>query len=362
MSATRESPGPFPSDGDRLFLPDFCGVRAVFAVVVGAQLLAFVFALVRAETRIDWTTLSLVSLLVQWIALASAALLCLVRPWLARLANVTAGFVSYAVLLLVTAVISEAAYWLGPSVEPGLYVTAAPHLGFVGRNLAIGAIVHAIVLRYLYVQHEWRRNIEAEAEARVQALQARIRPHFFFNSMNTIASLTRTRPALAEQAVENLADLFRATLGDGGKRVALTEELELVQRYLDIERLRLGERLHTEWAVDESLTGALVPLLIVQPLVENAVYHGVEPLAEGGTIRIEVGGGDGALMIAVTNPLPTSDSRRHREGNRMALANIRERLAYAYGRAAELGVSEAEGHYRVEIRLPFDGDARSDRR
>ncbi len=346
---------PQPDDG---FIPDLCRVRAVFLLVLITELVVVLFALARSSSGLlDWHYLGLASLLAQWVTLTAAGLICWLRGLLKGLGIPLASTAITMLVLVDTAAFTLLGQWLLNPATPLLNVSLT-----LMRNLLMAGLITLMLLRYFHLQYQRRRQEEAELEARVAALQARIRPHFLFNSMNTIASLTRTRPALAEQAVENLADLFRATLGDGGKRVALTEELELVQRYLDIERLRLGERLHTEWAVDESLTGALVPLLIVQPLVENAVYHGVEPLAEGGTIRIEVGGGDGALMIAVTNPLPTSDSRRHREGNRMALANIRERLAYAYGRAAELGVSEAEGHYRVEIRLPFDGDARSDRR
>ncbi len=338
-----------------VFLPDFCNVRVVFVVVVLSELLALVLALAPPRNLSDpWGDLSLVSLSIQWVALSGAGLLCALRGRLARLGDTRAGWVSYALLLLVTLAVSEAAYrllqWQGlqyGGVREG-------HAAFVLRNLVIAAIVAAVVLRHLYVQHQWRRNLQAEAHARLQALQARIRPHFLFNSMNTIAALTRERPEIAETAIEDLADLFRAALSDARRRVGLGEEIDMARRYLRIEGLRLGERLRVEWRTDDLPANLPVPPLLLQPLFENAVYHGIEPRPEGGAIQVEAHREGGAVVLVLRNPLPPPGSAtRRRDGHRIALENIRERLALAYGEAAALSVRTTDGHFEVRLRLPL---------
>ncbi|MFA7096454.1 MAG: sensor histidine kinase [Gammaproteobacteria bacterium] len=339
---------------DTLFLPDFCGVRTVFVVVVSAQLLAFLVLLARMDQATDpWGELGLVSLFVQWVALSSAALLCIARPLLRRLGNVGAGLASYGLVLLATLAVSELAYWIMGGISLGSEPVVAGHAGFLARNLAIGAIVGAVALRYLYVQHRWRRNLEAEARARFQALQARIRPHFLFNSMNTIASLTRSRPDLAETAVEDLADLFRAALGDGREQVSLAEELEFGRRYLNIERLRLGERLTVDWDdVDALPQDIMLPALTLQPLLENAVYHGIAPLPEGGTVQVSGRCDHGMLTLAVSNPIPSEPGAASSRGNRMALENIRQRLEAVYGNRARLTTETTANQYRVIMSIP----------
>ncbi|HHQ43104.1 MAG TPA: sensor histidine kinase [Chromatiales bacterium] len=352
---------------ERHFLPDFCGVRMVFAVVVIGELLALLLALARGATGTGfWSELSLISLFIQWTALLALAVLCLARPWLCRLGNAAAAVAGYLILLVVTAAVSEAA-WRAAHLEPlMLPLGGQGHAAFVLRNLAMAALVGAVAFRYLYVQHQWKQNLEAEADARVQALQARIRPHFLFNSMNTIAALTRTDPERAEQAVEDLADLFRAALGREGGTGTLADEIALVRRYLSIERLRLGPRLEVAWSVDEALGRAEVPLLLLQPLVENAIYHGIEPLPEGGLVRIEAWREGGDVCLRVINPVPEGEAPRRREGHRLALANVAQRLALAYGERGRVEVEERSGWYQVTLRLPLREkeakDAGADRR
>jgi two-component system sensor histidine kinase AlgZ len=223
-------------------------------------------------------------------------------------------------------------------------------LPFVLGNVAIGFVIVAVALRYFYVTHQWRRNIEMRAAARVHALQARIRPHFLFNSMNTIASLTRSDPVLAEQAVQDLADLFRASLGDQRQTISLAEELEVARTYQRIEELRLGPRLHVSWDVERLPADARVPGLLLQPLIENAIYHGIEPRPDGGTVGI-VGEVTGDLItIVVRNPVDERESER--EGNRLALANIRERLALLYGELALVKAGRFGREYIVTLRFP----------
>jgi len=339
-----------PNQQEPLFLPSFCDIRMVFAVVVIAELLAFVLVLASSHND-PWSELGLISLFVQWIALSSAAVLCLTRPMLTRIGNTAAALSSYLLLLLTTAVITELAYRVGGlQAQPG----GVGHAGFLFRNLGISAILSALVLRYLYVQHQWRQKIQAEAQARVQALQARIRPHFLFNSMNSIASLTRSDPVRAEQAVQDLSDLFRISLHDASERVTLEDELEVAQGYLRMEALRLGDRLQVEWDIERLPRKRLVPSLILQPLLENAVYHGVEPLPQGGLISISGMAEGRRVSITVRNPrVPDTAGKPLRSnGNRIALENIRLRLQLAFGDQAGVALRETGDLFETTLYFP----------
>ena len=170
------------------------------------------------------------------------------------------------------------------------------------RNAGITFVVTALALRYFYVTHEWRHNVELQAKARVHALQARIRPHFLFNSMNTIAALTRSNPARAEEAVQDLADLFRANLNEKRNQISLAEEIDVARTYQRMEQLRLGDRLRVEWKIDSLPTDALVPGLTLQPLLENAIYHGIEPRPDGGVVTVTGEFNKGMITIVVTQP------------------------------------------------------------
>jgi two-component system sensor histidine kinase AlgZ len=262
--------------------------------------------------------------------------------------------------MLNTALVSEAALFVGGSFgtleDIGLPVTMFPreHWPFLLRNEGICVIVAAMLLRYFYVTHEWQRHVRAEARSRIEALQARIRPHFLFNSLNTIASLTRSDPPRAEEAVEDLADLFRATLRDSHSPLRLKEEFELTRVYQRIEEVRLGERLKVRWDVADLPMRAFVPGLTVQPLLENAIYHGIESLDRGGTVTVSGRVVAGNIEIVVTNPVAASrGDGNERPGNRIALDNIRQRLALAYDQAATLTIDQPPGEYRVTIRFPY---------
>ena len=344
---------PVRTPRDAFFLPNFCDVRMVFAVVVIGELLAFVLTLAPfAPGGERWSQLSVISLFVQWVGLSSAAVLCYTRLYLGRLRENTAATISYALLLLVTLVLSELAYRIALLTGYGWEVTPYWHAELLLRNLAISAVVNAVTLRYFYVQHQWENQIKAESQARVAALQARIRPHFLFNSMNTIASLTRSDPALAEEAVLDLADLFRHSLADAQQQVTLKEEFELSRRYLRIEQLRLGERLRVEWDIAALPDDALLPPLSVQPLLENAIYHGIEPRADGGTIQVR-GQRDGdKLMLSIENPVPEHNNNP-RQGNRMALENIRLRFEALYGGQGGLSSTQKASSFYVELCFPY---------
>ena len=340
---------------DDFFIPDFCATRTVFAVVLIAELIALTLTLARPAADF-LTELARVSMFLQWLGLTSAALLCYARPRLARLSVPQSSTVTFVLLMLNTALISELALWFGNGFGTGVTAGLFPsdHWPFLLRNEGICIIVTAMLLRYFFVSHQWRKHVRAEARSRIEALQARIRPHFLFNSMNTIASLTRSNPVRAEEAVEDLADLFRATLRDSHTPLRLKEELELTRIYQRIEALRLGDRLRVVWDVVDLPMRAFVPGLTVQPLLENAIYHGIEPLEHGGTVTVSGRVVGSEVEISVTNPVaaPRAPSAE-RPGNRLALDNIRQRLALAYGPRGTLTVEQQPEQYRVVVRFPF---------
>lgn len=201
----------------------------------------------------------------------------------------------------------------------------------------------------------WRGSAIAPAiaEARVLALNARIRPHFFFNSLNGVLGVIRSDPRRAEQALESLADLFRTLMQENRELVTVEKEIATANRYLDLERLRLGDRLRLCWDLKHCPLDALVPPLMLQPLIENAVYHGIEPLTEPGEIRVAITRRGRELSIRVSNPLAEEGALPHTSGNRMALANIRERLALFFDLEAQMQSGAHHGCYEVHIRLPL---------
>ncbi|MCW8901247.1 MAG: histidine kinase [Gammaproteobacteria bacterium] len=342
------------SDIDTLFLPNLCGIRAVFFVVLIAELFAFFLALAPMDIPMSqrWYQLGLISLFVQWCALASCSILCIARPYLRRFSNIKAGIISYIIVLAVISIITELTYYFIYANSVELYPQSW-HLHFFLRNLAMGAILTGPVLRYFYIQNQWRQNVRAETESRVQALQSRIRPHFLFNSMNTIASLTRSDPEKAETAVENLADLFRVSLSDARKQVSLEEELELCRRYIEIEQLRLGDRLNVEWDLDVP-NDAQVPALLLQPLLENAIYHGIESQTEGGSIKIKGALNDKQIVFILSNSMPDKNSPQRQHGNQIAQDNVRERLSALYAHRGKLDITETDHTYQVSLQFPYE--------
>lgn len=338
---------------DQADLPDLCSAKAVLAVILIAELIAIVLTLASHGPQPGFLlALSTTSLYILWLALVCAAVTCAIRPYLTGMPRLTALLIVFALLQGINVAISEAGWWLNTRLGSG-QLTALDHGDFVIRNSLIFAIVSAMALRYLFVAGEWRRNVTLEAKARIRALQARIRPHFLFNSMNTIAALTRSEPARAEEAIEDLADLFRATLAESEHRIALKEELEVARIYQRMEQLRLGERLRVDWQVSDLPMRALIPGLTVQPLLENAIYHGIEPLADGGTVVVRGARTDSGLIeLTVTNPVAERKVPSERRGNQMALDNIRRRFALAFDDSATVTIEQSADRYEVQLRFP----------
>lgn len=217
------------------------------------------------------------------------------------------------------------------------------------RACLLTAMVTSIVLYYFHLQE--RAYSPAIAEARLQALQARIRPHFLFNSINAVLSLIRSQPARAETALEDMADLFRVLMSENRDLVPLAQELSLCHQYLDLEKLRLEERLKITWQIEDMPSDAMIPPLILQPLLENAVYHGIEPLPEGGEIIVKIYTKHKELSIIINNPYAPENDRH--AGNKMALKNIKERLKLHFDLESSIKTNVKNNRYEVHISIPF---------
>ena len=334
------------------FMPDFCSITTALVLVLASLLLAFVLALADFSTRYDFLTdLGLRALFIVWITLPTAVLLCALRNWLGRLGAVRAGGAVLTVALAVTALVVGLSHaglaYLGYQEMRG-----RQGLGFDLRILAICALVTLAWLRYQYVQARWQAQARAEALARMDALQARIRPHFLFNSLNTVASLIRKDPPTAEELLLDLAEVFRATLKQAAKLVPLDEEIALTRQYLGIEQQRLGARLRVLWKL-EAPGDARIPPLSLQPLVENAIRYGIEPALGGGEVVIESRLGRELLTLSVLNTLPEAGARRAPPGNGMAVENLRARLEGCFQDQARLRAELADGRYQVLIVIPY---------
>jgi two-component system sensor histidine kinase AlgZ len=333
------------------YLPNFCDAAVFLRVLLVIELFAIVFALISYRGGSLYVQIALNSVLMQWISLSVAAILCGVkRLGYLRDTRITT-IVAISVTLLVTLLVS----WLSDNFSETLRLEPqSMDVGFtLLRNSAVALILMGLALRYFYVQYESEKTLEVQAQARLQALQARIRPHFLFNSMNTIASLTHDQPDLAEQAIENLSDLFRASLAAEAS-IPLQQELELTRSYIQLESLRLGDRLFVKWHMPYDNIEVSLPALTLQPLVENAIYHGVEPLSEGGVIDITIDREHDLTRIIISNPLLEDRTEQHREGNQMAVDNIRERLQIAFGGKATMQQIEEDDRFTVILKLPAD--------
>lgn len=354
VSAARQRP---PSDSCS-YLPDLCAPMAVLGVVLIAELLAITLTLARQNHWLNFfADLGPISVVLQWLALSSAAVLCGLRRHLVTMPLRQGSALAFAAVLANILVVSAALYWLVHAIGPETAVQVWLPSGqgfFLSRNLAIGGLITGGVLRYFYVTAQWRRNVQREAQARVHALQARIRPHFLFNSMNTIASLARSNPPAAEQAVEDLAELFRASLADTHQQITLADELAIAKVYERMESQRLGDRLSVRWDIDHLPADALLPSLTIQPLLENAIYHGIERMTAPGVVEVSGQREGERLRITVSNPLPATASpagRGHR-GHGMALPNIRERLQLAFGTGAGLETENSAGRFTATLHFP----------
>ncbi|NVJ65069.1 MAG: histidine kinase, partial [Gammaproteobacteria bacterium] len=268
--------------------------------------------------------------------------LCLVKKSFANLS--LQKFSSFAVFITV-------AVCLIYSIILMLYLTAELNYWLLFRNAAIAFIVSSIFFRYYYLQQNNRLQIQAEAEARVQALQSRIRPHFLFNSLNTLANLTSQAPEKAEESILDLADIFRASMQRSDKLIPFADEQQLCSQYLQLEQHRLGDKLSFEWQTNTINPQIPFPPLLLQPIIENAVYHGVQNRADGGHILIKGMSTKNHIQLEVTNPLPSASASIHK-GNSLALKNIRQRLEVLYQGKAQLNYHQSNDTFYCIVKIP----------
>jgi len=325
--------------GAGIRLPNFCNLGVMLRSLVVVNLLLAAGAVLRvADLRAAPKEFMDMATFVEPILIVSLYALCGARRWLYAIGYVR----SVAVLLAFELLLA----WVMTRTVGDLF--ADRRMAF-GRLAVLVLVVTGITLVYFDLRA--RALAPAIADARIQALQARIRPHFLYNSINAVLSLMRSEPRRAERALEDMADLFRVLMSENRSLAPIAEEVELARQYLDIETLRLGDRLRVAWHIEGMPSDALVPPLMLQPLVENAVYHGIEPSPEGGEVTIDVRRDGPQLVMTLANPLPAES--RQSAGNRMAIANIRERLQLHFDAEASMRSEVSNGHYRVVIRMPY---------
>jgi two-component system sensor histidine kinase AlgZ len=337
------------------FLPDFGSFSVALRIIFLAVLVAAIVAIGRNEEfdETAWQEMNLLIAFALMLSFVAVVVLKAASPMIRRLPEASGSALVFALLLGVIALGTElmvfALYDLGLTSERW----PPWHFSLLSRSLLIGGIICALGLRYLIVSHRSEADAKSRQEARMQALQSRIRPHFLFNSMNSIASLTRSDPARAEAALQDLADLFRVLLADARNLVPISAEREISRQYLEIEKLRLGDRLKVTWNVNNVPRSAMVPALTLQPLLENAIYHGIEPRFSGGTLKIELWGENDTLNVLISNPLPEVRKHSHGKGNKIAQENIHQRLATHFGSAASMQTFEEGNQYHVKLKMPI---------
>ena len=324
-------------------LPDFRNLGVTARILVAVNLAALAGALYAEAGWVQGVERFVRdAAFIEPVLIASLVSLYVLSPWLASMSYLNACTLVLAVVLGTAGGLAFLARSSAADLVGGPLI----------RVLAFTALVVIVLLGYLRLRA--KAFSPALAEARLQALQARMRPHFLYNSLNAVLSLIRRDPKRAELALEDLADMFRVLMSDGRKFVRLAEEIALLERYARMEQLRLGERLRVAWEVGNAPLDALLPPLVLQPLLENAVYHGVEPGTESGEVIVHIEGRGKRVLVRLVNPFQPQFA--HRPGNRMALDNLRERLQLFFDAEARLDTRVVDGRFEVEIEFPHVTD------
>jgi len=321
-------------------LPNFCNLGIMLRLLIIVNLLCIAAAVVRSNGRDGWDQFLLISAVAQPVIILSLLASCALR----RLLNELSYWRGVAAIFALETMIG-AGFWVLLETTLPFSQPIAPW-----QYVFFFAFSTAVVL--LYFDLRARSLSPALTEARLQALQARIRPHFLFNTINAVLSLIRAEPRRAERMLEDLSDLFRVLMADNRKLVPLADEIALCRKYLEIEHIRLGNRLTVNWNIDAMPEVAMVPPLILQPLVENAVYHGIEPHEGAGEVAIVIERKGKQFVICLTNPFDSGST--HVSGNRMAIANIRERLQLHFDAEASLKAEVIKDKYVVTIVMPVE--------
>ncbi len=326
-------------------LPNFRNLGVTLRILLISNCLALLQAILMASAWNDvpQRMMEIVTLLTP-ILLSSLLVLWAAQPWLSRLTYHHGALAVAALVLVLTLSIHYIGSGLYQQMGSGYRYFDAMRYGL------ISVIESGILL--LYFRLRSRTLSRALHDARLQALRARIRPHFLFNSINAVLGIVRTQPKQAEAVLEDMADLFRMAMTEGDDLVPLRQEIQLCKQYLALEQLRLGDRLRTDWQVQEVPDDALIPPLLLQPLLENAVYHGIEPLPQGGCVDIILRCSGDELHLKVKNPCALRIDELH-PGNRIALRNIRERLDLLFDVEARYKAERGKDYYCVEIVMPY---------
>ena len=332
-------------------MPDCCRIGVMVRVLLSVNLTVLLIIFVQAANwRSGFFEFIELATVLEWATLLSLFGLCGARRWLIWRAGVVSPWIQRCLCGLVPMLLVGGMMRLMLGLD--WFVNSFPRIT-LGNTLLLSGLL-GVVLQH-YFELRTRAFSPALSEARLQALQARIRPHFLFNSLNAVLSLIRTEPLRAETTLEDLADLFRVLMRDTRNLCSLGEEVHLCRQYLSIEKIRLGERLQVQWRLSNItellLRRAQVPILLLQPLLENAVYYGVERSTGIGLIKINLSRSMDRIEIVVTNPLP--DPTHHSGGNQMALLNIQERLALLYDVEAQLSYGPVEDQFEVRLRFPY---------
>ncbi|MFA6204025.1 MAG: histidine kinase [Gallionella sp.] len=327
-------------------LPDFRNLGVTLRILLLGNGMALIGALFQAN---GWSAMALqfmqIESLLTPVMLASLLLLWAGCAWLKKLAY-WRGVLS---VNIAVGLISTGIYVFGGELYRPDFGTDR---GFeLIRCLLTSLILCNLLLAYFRLRAQWLSR--ALDDGRLQVLRARIRPHFLYNTINAVLGILRTQPRRAETALEDMADLFRMAMSDEQDLVPLGNEIQLCRQYIALEQLRMEGRLRVEWIIKDLPDDTLIPAFLLQPLLENAVYHGIEPLIDGGCIHIMLQRSGASLQIRVDNPCPESNEVRSHEGNKIALQNIRERLALLFDAEASYQVLSSNNTYRVEINLPY---------
>lgn len=287
------------------------------------------------------------SLIIQWIIFGTLALIHMTHHGLSRLSSTAQMVVILILLLIVTAttLLFFNTILPAPLIPPGAPLQNLAVAG-CGMALLLGLMSIGIIENHLRLQ---RLALQA-SQAQLQALQARIRPHFLFNTLNSAVALVRSEPARAENLLIDMADLFRSALSPAST-ITLAEEIDLCRRYIAIEQARFGDRLQTHWQLPAPLPALAIPPLCLQPLVENAVHHGVERSHGSSLIQIHARLEQDRMVIDIGNPLHAAGARHH-HGHGVGLEAVRARLA-AYSEQARLETWQADGHFHARLQLPL---------
>ncbi|MCL6247323.1 histidine kinase [Acinetobacter sp. ANC 4945] len=329
----------------------------LWELFLAGNIVALVLALAQAQS---WHALSFSSvmqhvLFINWILLAFAAFSELLQSKTRGLSMkmlMFSGFVLLQALVLFTTLILNVLIYFGENFSlTGL--SADVLTAGVVLNLSYGVLLGAFCFRYLYLREQWGRQHHSELNSRIQAMQARIHPHFLFNSLNNVISLIAIDPDKAEQMLLNLSRLFRASFQEL-KLVSLKDEIDLCQRYLAIEQMRLGDRLNVEWKLADidQYAQVQIPLLTLQPLLENSIFHGVEKILTKSTINILIEILQNQINIVITNPY-TQDTIKLRQGNGIAIENVKQRLEAYYGQHVTFQTYAGEGMYTTVVQYQY---------